>query len=168
MKGCTVVQGHARFTGPHEIDIDGEIFTAPRIFINAGGRANVPDMPGIDQVDYLTNTSILELDTLPKHLVVIGGSYIGLEFGQMYRRFGAEVTIVEKGPRLIAREDPDVSDAMKEILEGEGYQLPPKCGMHFLQATRRGNRSRPGLQLRRSQHCWFTCASCDRQAAQHR
>ena len=129
MNGCTVIQGHARFIGAHEIEIDGEVFTAPRIFINAGGRANVPDMPGIDQIDYLTNTSILDLDTLPKHLVVIGGSYIGLEFGQMYRRFGAEVTIVEKGPRLIAREDPDVSEAVKEILEGEGIacRLNAEC-----------------------------------------
>ncbi|MBZ9656210.1 FAD-containing oxidoreductase [Phyllobacterium lublinensis] len=129
MNGCTVVQGHARFTAPQEIIVDGEVFTAPRIFINAGGRANVPAMPGIDKVDYLTNTSILELDTVPRHLVVIGGSYIGLEFGQMYRRFGAEVTIVEKGPRLIAREDPDVSDAVKDILEGEGIacRLNAEC-----------------------------------------
>lgn len=129
MEGCTVINGHARFTGPHQIDIDGQVFTAPRIFINTGGRANVPDMPGVKDVDFLTNTSILALDTLPKHLVVIGGSYIGLEFAQMYRRFGAEVTIVEKGPRLIAREDEDVSDAIKEILEGEGIscRLDAEC-----------------------------------------
>ncbi len=123
MKGCTVIQGHARFTGPHEIDIDGEAFTAPRIFINAGGRANVPAMPGVEEIDYLTNTSILRLDAVPKHLVVVGGSYIGLEFAQMYRRFGAEVTIVEKGARLISREDEDVSDAIKDILEGEGIAI---------------------------------------------
>jgi pyruvate/2-oxoglutarate dehydrogenase complex dihydrolipoamide dehydrogenase (E3) component len=129
MEGCTVVQGHARFTGPHEIDIDGEAFTAPRIFINAGGRANVPDMPGVKDVDFLTNSSILALEMLPKHLVVIGGSYIGLEFAQMYRRFGSEVTIVEKGPRLIAREDDDVSAAIKDILEGEGIscRLDAEC-----------------------------------------
>jgi pyruvate/2-oxoglutarate dehydrogenase complex dihydrolipoamide dehydrogenase (E3) component len=129
MDGCTVVQGHARFTGPHETEIDGEVFTAPRIFINAGGRANVPDMPGIEKIAYLTNTSILALDTLPKHLVVIGGSYIGLEFAQMYRRFGAEVTIIEKGARLISREDDDVSDAIKDILEGEGIlcRLNAEC-----------------------------------------
>jgi pyruvate/2-oxoglutarate dehydrogenase complex dihydrolipoamide dehydrogenase (E3) component len=129
MKGCTVIRGHARFTGSHEIDIDGETFTAPRIFINAGGRANVPDMPGIVDIEFLTNTSILALDVLPKHLVIIGGSYIGLEFAQMYRRFGAEVTIVEKGPRLIAREDEDVSAAIKDILEGEGIscRLDAEC-----------------------------------------
>jgi pyruvate/2-oxoglutarate dehydrogenase complex dihydrolipoamide dehydrogenase (E3) component len=123
MDGCTVIQGHARFTGPHEIDIHGAAFTAPRIFLNVGGRANVPDMPGVDDIDILTNTSMLGLDTVPKHLVVIGGSYIGLEFAQMYRRFGADVTIVEKGPRLVAREDEDVSEAIKEILEGEGIVI---------------------------------------------
>jgi pyruvate/2-oxoglutarate dehydrogenase complex dihydrolipoamide dehydrogenase (E3) component len=129
MDGCTVVKGHARFTGPHDIEIGGEVFTAPRIFINAGGRANVPDMPGIEKIAYLTNTSILALDTLPKHLVVVGGSYIGLEFAQMYRRFGAEVTIVEKGARLISREDEDVSDAIKDILEAEGIscRLNAEC-----------------------------------------
>ncbi len=129
MDGCTVVKGHARFTGPHGIDIDGQAFTAPRIFINVGGRANVPDMPGVKDVDFLTNTSILALDTLPKHLVVVGGSYIGLEFAQMYRRFGAEVTVVEKGPRLVAREDEDISAAIKDILEAEGIscRLDAEC-----------------------------------------
>ncbi|MGH6859087.1 MAG: FAD-containing oxidoreductase [Phyllobacterium sp.] len=129
MEGCTVVQGHARFTGPREIDVGGECFTAPRIFINAGGRAHVPDMPGLAEVDYLTNTGILDLDCVPEHLVIIGGSYIGLEFAQMYRRFGAKVTIVEKGPRLISREDEDVSQAIREILEGEGIdcRLDAEC-----------------------------------------
>ncbi|EJN05325.1 FAD-containing oxidoreductase [Phyllobacterium sp. YR531] len=129
MEGCTVVQGHAKFAGPHEIDVDGEIYTAPQIFINTGGRANIPDMPGLAEIDYLTNTGILQLDTLPEHLVVIGGSYIGLEFAQMYRRFGAKVTLVEKGPRLVFREDEDVSDAIKEILEAEGIEcrLNAKC-----------------------------------------
>lgn len=122
MERCTVVQGHARFTGPHEIDIDGTAYTAPQIFINAGGRANIPDMPGIADIEYLTNTGILQLDRLPEHLVVIGGSYIGLEFAQMYRRFGAKVTIVEKGPRLVSREDEDISEAIREILEAEGIE----------------------------------------------
>jgi pyruvate/2-oxoglutarate dehydrogenase complex dihydrolipoamide dehydrogenase (E3) component len=122
MERCTVVEGHARFAGPNEIEIDGERYGAPNIFINAGGRANIPDMPGIDQIDYLTNRGILELDRLPEHLVVIGGSYIGLEFAQMYRRFGAEVTIVEKGPRLISREDEDISEAIRQILEKEGIR----------------------------------------------
>lgn len=120
MKNCTVVEGHARFTGPHTISIDGVLFDAPRIFLNVGGRANIPDMPGIGDIDYLTNTGMMQLDVLPKHLVVIGGSYIGLEFAQMYRRFGSEVTVVEKGPRLVGREDEDVSEAIKDILENEG------------------------------------------------
>ncbi|MGO4448323.1 FAD-containing oxidoreductase [Phyllobacterium sp. TAF24] len=120
MKNCTVIEGHARFTGPHTISIDGVLFDAPRIFLNVGGRANIPDMPGIGDVDYLTNTGMMQLDVLPKHLVVIGGSYIGLEFAQMYRRFGSQVTIVEKGPRLVGREDEDVSEAIKDILENEG------------------------------------------------
>ncbi|MCX5496947.1 FAD-containing oxidoreductase [Kaistia dalseonensis] len=123
MQRCTVYEGHARFESAKIIDVDGEKITADKIFINSGGRAFVPDMPGVDQISYLTNTSILELEELPKHLVIIGGSYIGLEFGQMYRRFGAEVTIVEKGPRLIGREDEDVSDAVKGILEKEGIKL---------------------------------------------
>jgi pyruvate/2-oxoglutarate dehydrogenase complex dihydrolipoamide dehydrogenase (E3) component len=93
---------------------------APRIFLNVGGCASVPDLPGVGTVAYLTNTSILKLDIIPLHLVVVGGSYIGLEFAQMYRRFGAEVTIVERSPLLIAREDEDVSEMVREILTGEG------------------------------------------------
>ncbi|HET9300954.1 MAG TPA: mercuric reductase, partial [Candidatus Polarisedimenticolaceae bacterium] len=95
----------------------------PRIFLNVGGRALVPDMPGVADVPFLTNTSILALDRLPRHLVVVGGSYVGLEFAQMHRRFGAEVTVVEKGPRLVGREDEDVSQAVREILEGEGIRV---------------------------------------------
>jgi len=99
------------------------VLSAPRIFINVGGRANVPAMPGIDRVPYLTNTTILALDRVPRHLVVVGGSYIGLEFAQMYRRFGAEVTVVEMSPRLIPREDEDVSEAIRAILAGEGIHI---------------------------------------------
>jgi pyruvate/2-oxoglutarate dehydrogenase complex dihydrolipoamide dehydrogenase (E3) component len=106
MKGCTVFQGSARFEGPKEVRVGAELLSAPRIFINVGGRAIVPDLPGLNEISYLTNSSILELERVPEHLVVIGGSYIGLEFAQMYRRFGAEVTVVEMGPRLIGREDP--------------------------------------------------------------
>ena len=123
MEGCTVIRGHARFVGPHEIEVDGRQRTAPRIFINVGGRALIPDMPGVKDVPILNNTGILGLDSVPEHLVVVGGSYIGLEFAQMYRRFGARVTVVEKGPRLIAREDEDVSAAVREILEGEGIAV---------------------------------------------
>jgi pyruvate/2-oxoglutarate dehydrogenase complex dihydrolipoamide dehydrogenase (E3) component len=120
MDGLTVLEGHARFEGPDVVRVGESVLKAPRIFINVGGRASVPDMPGVGTVDYLTNTSILKLDNVPKHLIVVGGSYIGLEFAQMYRRFGAEVTVVEKGPRLIAREDEDVSEAIREILADEG------------------------------------------------
>ncbi|WP_258398055.1 FAD-dependent oxidoreductase, partial [Burkholderia multivorans] len=102
---------------------------ADRIFINVGGRAQIPPMPGLDTVRYLTNSSMMDVDFLPGHLVIVGGSYVGLEFGQMYRRFGSKVTIVEKGPRLIRREDEDVSDAVREILENEGIdvQLDANC-----------------------------------------
>ncbi len=123
MKGCTVIRGHARFEGPHTIRVDDELLEADRIFLNVGGRAVAPDMPGLADVDYLTNVGILELDTVPEHLVVIGGSYIALEFAQMYRRFGARVTVVERGPRLTAREDEDVSAAIKDILGNEGIDI---------------------------------------------
>jgi len=123
MKGCTVFHGHARFVSSHTLQIGDAQITADKIFLNVGGRALVPDMPGIDRVPYLTNVSMLELDVLPRHLVVVGGSYIGLEFAQMYRRFGAEVTVIEKGPRLVRREDEDVSAAIQTILEAEGIQV---------------------------------------------
>ena len=123
MERCTVIHGHARFESPHEVRVGDEVIKAERIFINVGGRAIVPDMPGVDEVPYLTNTSILELDVLPRHLIVVGGSYIGLEFAQMYRRFGSEVTVIEKGPRLIWKEDPEVSAAIQEIFENEGIEI---------------------------------------------
>jgi pyruvate/2-oxoglutarate dehydrogenase complex dihydrolipoamide dehydrogenase (E3) component len=123
MERCTVIQGHARFESPREIRIGDDLITAERIFINTGGRALVPDMPGVNEVPHLTNTSILELDILPRHLLVVGGSYIGLEFAQMYRRFGSEVTVIEKAPRLLSKEDPDVSTAIQEIFEKEGITI---------------------------------------------
>jgi pyruvate/2-oxoglutarate dehydrogenase complex dihydrolipoamide dehydrogenase (E3) component len=123
MAGCTVFHGHARFETPNTMSVGEERLTAPRIFINVGGRALVPDMPGVKDVSFLTNTSILALDRLPRHLVVVGGSYVGLEFAQMYRRFGAEVTVVEMAPRLISREDEDVSEAVRSIFEGEGISV---------------------------------------------
>jgi pyruvate/2-oxoglutarate dehydrogenase complex dihydrolipoamide dehydrogenase (E3) component len=123
MDGLTVIDGHARFEGPDVLRVGESLLKAPRIFINVGGRASVPDMPGVGTIDYLTNTSILKLDTVPRHLVVVGGSYIGLEFAQMYRRFGAEVTVVEMAPRLIAREDDDVSEAVRQILTDEGIAV---------------------------------------------
>jgi len=123
MKGCTLIRGHARFEGPHTMSVDGRVLEADRIFLNVGGRAVAPDMPGLAEIDYVTNVGILELDTVPEHLVVIGGSYIALEFAQMYRRFGARVTVIEKGPRLTSREDEDVSATVKDILEAEGIDI---------------------------------------------
>jgi pyruvate/2-oxoglutarate dehydrogenase complex dihydrolipoamide dehydrogenase (E3) component len=123
MDGCTVFRGHARFTDPHTLRVGDEELHGDRIFLNVGGRAVVPSIPGLDEVEFLTNVSILELDTLPHRLVIVGGSYIALEFAQMYRRFGAEVTVVERGPRLAPREDEDVSATIKEILEAEGIQI---------------------------------------------
>ncbi len=123
MAGCTFIRGHSRFTSPHTVRVGDDVLAAERIFLNVGGRAVAPDIPGLADVDYLTNVSILELDTLPEHLVIIGGSYIALEFAQMYRRFGARVTVVEKSSRLASREDEDVSDAVRGILEGEGIEV---------------------------------------------
>jgi pyruvate/2-oxoglutarate dehydrogenase complex dihydrolipoamide dehydrogenase (E3) component len=116
----TLVWGAARFVGPHRIAVNGEVLDAPKIFINVGGRPTLPPWPGIGDVAVLTNVSMMAIDTLPEHLIVAGGSYIGLEFAQMYRRFGARVTVVEYGDRLIAREDPEVSREVQAILEREG------------------------------------------------
>jgi pyruvate/2-oxoglutarate dehydrogenase complex dihydrolipoamide dehydrogenase (E3) component len=129
MENCTFYRGHARLESPHEVRVGEERLRADRIFLNVGGRASVPDMPGIGEIEFLTNSSMMAVDFLPKHLIVVGGSYIGLEFAQMFRRFGAEVTILEMGPRLIAREDEDVSAAIREIVENEGVEvrLDAKC-----------------------------------------
>ena len=123
MKGCTLIEGHARFEAPDRLRVGADLLTAPRIFINVGGRPSVPPLPGVNDVPFLTNRTILELDQVPEHLLVVGGSYIGLEFAQMHRRFGAKVTIVERLPHLIAREDADVSEAIREILTGEGVTV---------------------------------------------
>ena len=123
MDGCTILTGHALFLSGHTVAVGEEVLEAERIFINVGGRAHVPALPGIDAVPFLTNASLLQLDIVPEHLVVVGGSYIGLEFAQAYRRFGSEVTVVEKGPRLIGREDADVSEAVAGILRDEGIAL---------------------------------------------
>ena len=123
MDGCTVIRGHASFEDPHTLRVGDKTLSAERIFLNVGGRAVVPDIPGLADIDFLTNVSILELDTLPEHLVIVGGSYIALEFAQMYRRFGAKVTVVEKGPRLTSREDDDISVEIKAILENEGIDI---------------------------------------------
>jgi len=123
MQNVSLLRGHAAFESAHILRVGDTAIEADEIFLNVGGRAAVPDFPGIDSVPYLTNTSVLQLRELPKHLVIVGGSYIGLEFGQMFRRFGAEVTIVERSDRLLPKEDPDVSAAVVDILEKEGIQL---------------------------------------------
>jgi pyruvate/2-oxoglutarate dehydrogenase complex dihydrolipoamide dehydrogenase (E3) component len=123
MENLTVFTGHARFEDAHTVRVGDDLLEAEKIFINVGGRAHVPDLPGLDTVDYMTNSSMMQVDFLPEHLIIVGGSYIGLEFGQMFRRFGSEVTIVEMGPRLISRDDEDVSAAVQEILENEGVQF---------------------------------------------
>ncbi|HEY6331585.1 MAG TPA: FAD-containing oxidoreductase [Blastocatellia bacterium] len=120
---CTVYQAQARFISCTEVDLGGETLSSKRIFINVGGRAVVPDLPGLDQVSFLTNSSMMALDFLPEHLIIVGGSYVGLEFGQMYRRFGSEVTILEMSSRLVHREDDDVSAAIKDFLEREGINI---------------------------------------------
>src|SRR5580698_6822680 len=117
MANCTVYQGHGRFVSAKEVSVGSERLTADRIFINVGGRAMVPQMPGIEEIPYLTNSSIMDVDFLPRHLIIVGGGHIGLEFAQMYGRFGSEVTIIGRAPRLTRQEDEDVSAAVQGILE---------------------------------------------------
>jgi pyruvate/2-oxoglutarate dehydrogenase complex dihydrolipoamide dehydrogenase (E3) component len=123
LEGCTVLEGHARFVADKKVAVNGFELGADRIFINVGGRASIPPIPGLNQVPYFTNSSIMDVDFLPSHLVVLGGSYIGLEFAQMYRRFGSEVTVIELAPRLIPREDEDVSYAVADFLKKEGIDV---------------------------------------------
>ncbi|WP_454886504.1 FAD-containing oxidoreductase [Sphingomonas oryzagri] len=129
MNNVSLIREHARFVGSDTLRVGEEEITAPRIFLNVGGRASIPDFPGVDQIDYLTNSSILHLQAVPEHLIVVGGSYIGLEFAQCYARLGARVTVIEKGPRIVAREDEDVSAAILDILSDEGiaFRLNAEC-----------------------------------------
>jgi pyruvate/2-oxoglutarate dehydrogenase complex dihydrolipoamide dehydrogenase (E3) component len=129
-ENCTVYRGHARFVAPHELEVGSERIAAPQVFINVGGRASVPAIPGIDTVPYLTNTTMLGLDAVPRHLIIVGGSYVGLEFAQIFRRFGADVTVLEGAPRLVPREDTEISDAIRGILESEGVRIV--CGVRDL------------------------------------
>lgn len=123
MQNCSVFTGHARFESPTTIRVEKDLLSAPQIFLNVGGRAAVPEIPGINEVPFLTNTSLLDLEELPHHLAIVGGSYIGIEFAQAFRRFGSEITIIEMGPRLAQREDDDVSASIKDILEKEGIRV---------------------------------------------
>jgi pyruvate/2-oxoglutarate dehydrogenase complex dihydrolipoamide dehydrogenase (E3) component len=142
-KNCTVYHDQARFISPREVKVGNELLTAEKIFISVGGRAAAPPLKGLESVDYFTNVSMLDIDFLPPHLLIIGGSYIGLEFAQMYRRFGSEVTVIEMAPRLIPREDEDVSGAIRDILEKEGVhvRLDAKC----IEVGKRGNEITAGV-----------------------
>lgn len=124
-----LVRGHARLDGPDRVVVGDRVLETERVFVNVGARPRIPDLPGVGDVEFLTSTSILELDEVPDHLIIIGGSYIGLEFAQIHRRLGAQVTVIEQGPRLISRDDPDVSDAIREMLEAEGveFRLDAEC-----------------------------------------
>ena len=123
MDRLTFLRGHSRLTGPSSVMVGNRVLNAPKIFLNVGGRASIPNMPGIADVPYLDNTDMVALQRVPEHLVVVGGSYVGLEFAQMQRRFGAEVTVVERNDRLVSREDRDISEAIRSALEGEGIQV---------------------------------------------
>ena len=133
---ATVIRGHARFVSEKVIRVNGQELTADKIFLNVGGRPLVPKMPGLEAVPYFTNVSMMEVDFVPEHLIVVGGSYVGLEFAQMYRRFGARVTVVEMGPRLVGREDEDVSLEIKSFLEQEGIEV--RLDAECLSAEREG------------------------------
>src|SRR5262249_58006649 len=119
LKGCTVYESHGRFAGPHSVEVAGDTLKAKWIFINVGGRALAPPIAGLDELGYFTNSSIMDVDFLPPHLIILGGSYIGLEFAQIYRRFGSEISVIELARHLIAREDKDISLAVTDILHGE-------------------------------------------------
>src|SRR5712671_2634048 len=137
-QNLTVIEGHARFADARRVRVGDELLEAHKFFINVGGRASIPPFRGIDEVNYLNNSTMMDVDFLPEHLVVIGGSYVGLEFAQMYRRFGSEVTVVERGPRLIHREDEDVTENIKAILEGEGIKI--RLGAECIGFEKRGDK----------------------------
>jgi pyruvate/2-oxoglutarate dehydrogenase complex dihydrolipoamide dehydrogenase (E3) component len=134
---CTVLTTHARFVSDHRVQAGDRLLEAESIFINVGGRAAIPQITGLDSVPYLTNSSMMDVDYLPGHLVIIGGSYIALEFAQMFRRFGSHVTVLQRGNRLITREDEDVAEAMKQILENEGIEV--RLNVHSLAVTKTAN-----------------------------
>jgi pyruvate/2-oxoglutarate dehydrogenase complex dihydrolipoamide dehydrogenase (E3) component len=143
MANCKVIEGQARFVSAHAIEVAGETLEAEWIFINVGARAAIPDFPGVDHDRALTNSTLLELNAPPRHLAIVGGSYIGIEFAQIFRRLGADVTVIEKAPRLVAREDPDVSDAIRGILEAEGITV--RCGAECIRFASRGADVEAGL-----------------------
>jgi pyruvate/2-oxoglutarate dehydrogenase complex dihydrolipoamide dehydrogenase (E3) component len=138
MKNVTLMRGQARFVASHRVAVGERILEAPKIFINVGARALVPDMPGVRDVPFFTNSTMMDVDFVPAHLLIVGGSYIGLEFAQMYRRFGSQVTVVERAPKLLPREDDDVAAGIRAILEGEGVTI--RTGAECMALRRRGER----------------------------
>jgi len=146
MKKVTLLRGQARFDGARSIALDGRTLEAERIFINVGGRALVPDIPGVKQVPFLTNTSMMEVDFLPEHLLIVGGSYIGLEFAQMYRRFGSQVTVIERAAKLLPREDDDVAAEIAAILQREGVTI--RTGAECMALSKKGDRVVVGLECK--------------------
>jgi pyruvate/2-oxoglutarate dehydrogenase complex dihydrolipoamide dehydrogenase (E3) component len=146
MKNVTLIRGHARFTAPRTLDVDGRSLQAEKVFLNVGARATVPDIPGVDGVPYLTNSSMMDLDQVPEHLVIVGGSYIGLEFAQAYRRFGAKVTVIERADKLLPREDDDVATEIRAILEREGVEI--RTGAECMELRMQGERIVVGLSCK--------------------
>jgi pyruvate/2-oxoglutarate dehydrogenase complex dihydrolipoamide dehydrogenase (E3) component len=136
MAGCTIIEGHARFAAADAVRVGEQSLKSERIFVNVGARPRIPPLPGLDSIPYLTSSSILDLDQLPEHLIIVGGSYIGLEFAQMYRRFGSKVTVIEMSSRLVPKEDGDVSDSIRSILEAE--EIAVRTDAECIRFQRRG------------------------------
>ncbi len=146
MKNVTLIRGHARFTAPRTLEVDGKTLQADKVFLNVGCRALVPNIPGIKDVPFLTNSSMMDVDRVPEHLVIIGGSYIGLEFAQMYRRFGSKVTVVEKFDKLLPREDDDIAAEIRAILERDGIEI--RTGAECMALSKKGDRVVVGLECK--------------------
>ena len=168
LEGCTVYEGHGRFVAEKKVAVNASELTADRIFINVGARAAIPPIPGLDHVPYLTNSSMMDVDFLPSHLVILGGSYVGLEFAQAYRRFGSEVTVIEVGPRLISREDEDVSQAVAGFLKEEGIDV--RVGSKVIGVEKQGNSIAVKIEFGREEFTDRRNASAgrDRPATEHR
>ena len=131
-------RGHGRFVGPRKVQVDDDVLDGERVFINVGTRPAPPPVPGLQEAGYLTNESIMELQTLPEHLIVLGGGYIGLEFGQMFRRFGSRVTVIHNGNQILAREDPEISRELQKALEADGVEI--RLNANATKAERQGDR----------------------------
>lgn len=147
MRHVSLIRGHARFVGPRRVKVNGRTLEAERIFLDVGARAAVPDMPGVKEVPYFDNSSIMDVDFTPRHLVIVGGSYIGLEFAQMYRRFGSAVTVLEKGARLLPREDDDIAAEIAAILQREDIAI--RTDAQCMALNRKGRNVEVRLDCRR-------------------